>query len=155
MPSMRPDEDSVSTFHPGATINLADETDEEGVVPTITHATPSLTRILKTSRSTENDTIPRISMSDSASRISSLEPEFSAMSKDFRDERAKLKNEALVQSKSQLLHGSMLIEILTTLKQFNLSMEPQVTLPKTPEAANHPQVSTAGDSPGVAGQGKQ
>jgi len=94
-------------------------------------------------------------MSDSASRISSLEPEFSAMSKDFRDERAKLKNEALVQSKSQLLHGSMLIEILTTLKQFNLSMEPQVTLPKTPEAANHPQVSTAGDSPGVAGQGKQ
>jgi len=86
MPSMRPDEDSVSTFHPGATINLADETDEEGVVPTITHATPSLTRILKTSRSTENDTISRISMSDSASRISSLEPEFSAMSKDFRDQ---------------------------------------------------------------------
>jgi hypothetical protein len=75
------------------------------------------------------------------------------MNKSFRAELTKLQQQASVQSKLQLLHGSLLSEILSTLKHFNLNIDPNPTSPKTPEAANHPQVSTAGNSNGVAGNG--
>jgi len=74
MPSMKPDDDSVSTFHPGATaINLTEESDEDDEAePTNT----SSVSILRTSRLQDQEVISRISMSDSATRISSLETEF-------------------------------------------------------------------------------
>jgi hypothetical protein len=50
----------------------------------------------------------KTSISDSASRISSLKTELSAMDKAFREELGKLQSQALAQAESQLLHGSML-----------------------------------------------
>jgi hypothetical protein len=81
-------------------------------------------------------------MSDSASRISSLETELSAMDKAFRTEIAKLQNQALDQAKSQLLHGNMLNEILTTLKQLNTTTDKPVVLPDKSEAANPQRLLT-------------
>jgi hypothetical protein len=75
-------------------------------------------------------------MLDSASRISSLETELSAMDKAFRTEIAKLQNQALDQAESQLLHGNMLNEILTTLKQLNTTTDKPVVPPDKSEAAN-------------------
>jgi len=93
----------------------------------------------------------RISTFDSASRISSIETEISAMGKAFRAEIGKLQEQALSQAKSQILHGSMLTEILDMLKQSNLSNVQSTLL--SPEVANPPQVFDASDSQGVAGSG--
>ncbi len=83
MPSMQQDDDSISTFHPGNLGQIIEEMDldEEDHSP-ITHVSP--VSILRTSEHTESDAVSRMSMSDSASRISSLETELSAMDKTFK-----------------------------------------------------------------------
>jgi len=93
----------------------------------------------------------RISTSDSASRISSIETEISTMNKAFREEIEKLQQQALSQAKFQNLHGSMLTEILDMLRQSNRGNVQSSLLP--PEVANPPQVFDAGDPIGVAGSG--
>jgi hypothetical protein len=145
------EEDSVSTFHPGAAINLTEDSgsEEDQDIPA---AVRSPTGILRTSRTLNHDAISRISTSDSATRISSLESNISAMEKAFRDEINKLQHQASLQAKAQLSHGNMLTEILSMLKQANTSIESNHG-PNQSEAANHPQTEVAGDSPGVAGQG--
>jgi len=120
MPSMRPDDDSISTFQPGKAINLADDQDsEDKQKPSLddpksvaSKTTTSPVSILRTTR-TQDDATSKISCSDSITRISSLETEFSLMNKKFQDELDKLQFQALQQAKEQLLHGSMLTEILT------------------------------------------
>lgn len=94
----------------------------------------------------------RTTISDSSSRISSLETELSAMDKAFREELVKLQSQALIQAKSQLLHGSMLTEILSTLKKLNVS-EALLSPLQTSEVANSPQTVEAGGSSAVAGHG--
>jgi hypothetical protein len=76
MPSMNLDEDSVSTFHHGNTINLEEDPDynEEKSSPINSQKSP--VSILRTPLSQETDVISKISMSDSATRISSLETDF-------------------------------------------------------------------------------
>jgi len=76
MPSMNLDEDSVSTFHHGNTINLEEDpaSDEEKSSPINSQKSPI--SILRTPLSQETDVISKISMSDSATRISSLETDF-------------------------------------------------------------------------------
>jgi len=150
MPSMRKEDDSVSTFHHGQTINLTDDPDDEEEEVLSTKPS-SPVGILRTSRSQDPDAISRISISDSASRISSLETEISAMDKAFRTEIGKLQEQARSHAKSQLLHGSMLIEILKMLKQSTLTNDYDIA--NRPEVANPPQVSEAGGSQGVAGHG--
>ncbi|MFN9978531.1 MAG: hypothetical protein ACK53Y_01390, partial [bacterium] len=85
MPSMRKEDDSVSTFHQGQTINLADyPADEEEDGEEASFTKPDLpVGILRTSRPHDSDAFSKISISDSASRISSLETELSAMDKAF------------------------------------------------------------------------
>jgi hypothetical protein len=162
MPSMKPNDDSVSTFHPGATtINLTEESDEDDEVeeehlmqkPTNT----SSVSILRTSHLQDQEVISHISISDSETRISSLETEFSAMNKQFREEIGRLQSQAEIQAESQQLHESMLTEILKNLQQLNVSQEIQQEITNTPslqpEAANHPQAGLAGDPSGASGQG--
>jgi hypothetical protein len=83
MPSMQPDEESVLTFHPGNTINLAYDPDTDADTSNPKMGSVSPVGILRTPRSQDHDAISRISMSDSATRISSLETELSAMDKIF------------------------------------------------------------------------
>ena len=89
-----------------------------------------------TSKNLDPDVMSRISTSDSASQVSSIETEISAMDKAFRAEIRKLQEQALSQAKSQNLHGLMLTEILDMLKQSNRSNVQSTLLP--PEAANPP-----------------
>jgi len=96
---MRNKDNSVSTFHPGNTINLADEPDEDDDEEEITPKSRPPVSILKIPRSQDSDVLSRISTSDSATRISSLETEISAMDKAFRAEISKLQNQAIVQAK--------------------------------------------------------
>jgi hypothetical protein len=114
MPSMNLDEDSVSTFHHGNTINLEEDpaSDEEKSSPINSQKSP--VSILRTPFSQEADVLSKISMSDSATRISSLEMEFSMMDKQFRDEICKLQSQAAKQADTQLEQSSMLSEILST-----------------------------------------
>jgi len=137
MPPMRNEDDSVSTFHPGNTINLADEPGEDDFEEEITPKSGPPVGILKTPRSQDCDVLSRISTSDSATRISSLETEISAMDKAFRAEISKLQNQAIVQAKSQLVHGSMLTEIINLLKKSSIINEDTNTSPQ-PEVANPP-----------------
>jgi hypothetical protein len=83
MPSMQPDEESVLTFHPGNTIKLAYDPDTDADTSNPKMGSVSPVGILRTPRSQDHDAISRISMSDSATRISSLETELSAMDKIF------------------------------------------------------------------------
>ncbi len=56
-------------------------------------------------------------MSDSATRISSLETELSMMGKQFKDKIGKLHLQAVKQADVQQAQSTMLTEILTTLKK--------------------------------------
>jgi len=121
------------------------DSDEDDSTPNQTN--PALVSILRTTRGTESDTMSK------TSRIASLETELSAMDKAFREELGKLQSQALAQAESQLLHGSMLSEILSTLKQLNLPTEVLISPLNTAEEANPPQTVDAGGSLGVAGHG--
>jgi hypothetical protein len=153
MPSMRKEDDSVSTFHQGQTINLADyPADEEEDGEEASFTKPDLpVGILRTSRPHDSDAFSKISIPDSASRISSLETELSAMDKAFRLEIAKLQQQAVSHAQSQLQHSSMLNEILKMLKQNTLTNDNDIS--NQPEVANPPQVSEAGGSKGVTCHG--
>jgi len=155
IPSMRREDDSVSTFHHGNNIIITEdvEDDEEGDedVIEIIPKPHSPVNILRTSKNSDPDVMSRISTSDSASRISSIETEISTMNKAFREEIEKLQQQALSQAKFQNLHGSMLTEILDMLRQSNRGNVQSTLLP--PDAANPPQVFDAGDPIGVAGSG--
>jgi len=120
-PSMNPIEISVSTFHPGPTINLTDDPDSDEESNNNKSSQKSPVSILRTYRVQEADMISRISMSDSATRISSLETEISTMDKTFRDEIGKLQSQAAQQAHAQLEHGTILSEILSTLMKTNLA----------------------------------
>jgi hypothetical protein len=149
---MRREDDSVSTFYHGNTINLTENVDEDQdadeEIETISKIRSPVS-ILRTSKNLDSDAMSRTSTSDSASRISSLEIEISAMDNAFRTEIGKLQEQAISQAKSQLLHGSMLTEILGMLKNSNLNNETSTSAP--PDAANPTQASDAGDSLRVAG----
>jgi hypothetical protein len=152
MPSMSNDSDSVSTFHHGTTINLTNTvSDDEATNQTTSKKSP--VSILKTSRLQESDVISRISTSDSATKISSLETEISMMGKHFKDEIGKLQTQAAKQADTQLAQSSMLSEILFTLKKINLSTLIEDQSQKRSEVVNLPQTAEAGGSPGVAGHG--
>jgi len=79
------------------------------------------------------------------------------MEKKFKEELLKLQDQAESQAKSQLLHGSMLTEILSTLKQFHFSVDAtssSLHIPPIPsEAVNHPRTQEVGGSSGAAGHG--
>jgi hypothetical protein len=109
-----------------------EDADEEVEIISKIHSPVS---ILRTSKNLESDAMSCISTSNSASRISSLETEISAMDNAFRTEIGKLQEQAISQAKSQLLHGSMLTEILGMLKNSNLNNETSTFPP--PDAANH------------------
>jgi len=146
MPSLCPDEDSVSTFHPRNAVDLTAEDDqneaEEGKIEADNSqpAQKSPVSILKTSKLTDPDQVSRMSLSDSASRISSLESNLLEMDKAFRGAIENLQVQAVIQAKEQLQHGSMLTEIISLLKFNNLN-------------SNYPQKDVAGDLSEVAGQG--
>jgi hypothetical protein len=152
MPSMNPDKDSVSTFHPGPTINLTDDPDSDEESNNNKSSQKSPVSILRTSRVQEADVISRISMSDSATRISLLETEISTMDKTFRDEISKLQSQAAQQAHAQLEHGTILSKILSTLKKINLAALIDEQPPERSEVTNPPQTVEAGGSNRVAGQ---
>jgi len=74
-----------------------------------------------------------------------------ALDKAFQEELGKLQSQALIQAKAKLLHGSMLTEILSTLKQLNVSLAFLLPPLQTSEEANSPQTVDASGSSGVAG----
>jgi len=148
MPSMKPDDDSVSTFHPGATaINLTEESDEDDEAEPTNNSSVSILRTSNIShlqvRLGDQDLVTR-------NRIS-------AMNKQFREELGRLQSQAAIQAESQQLHGLMLTEILKTLQQINVSQELQQEITNKsslqPQAANPPHAGLAGDPSGAAGQG--
>jgi len=113
MPSMRREDDLVSTFHHGNTVILTEDDDEEEELDETLILKPSSpVGILWMPKPQDPDVVSRISMSDLASRISSLETSLSAMDKALRIELGKLQKQVINQAKSQLLHGSLLTEIL-------------------------------------------
>jgi hypothetical protein len=156
MPSMRAEDDSISTFHPGNSVDLTNlqDPDEEEVITQVSKSRPPVS-ILRT-KQPDQDAVSRISTSDSASRISSLETNIQEMDKSFRSAIEKLQTQALVQADSALTHGNMLIEIISLLKSNNINVG-QTTTPGNPTtppgAANHPQEDPAGDSSRAAGPG--
>jgi len=150
---MQLDDDSVSTFHLSKIITLTKDPDsnnnEDDTTPKSTNFSP--VGILRTPR-THDDAVSHISMSDSTTRISSLETEISAMDRAFREEIGKLQSQAQLQANAQAAHGSLLSEILSMVQKLQL---PQVTdsSHNTSEAANPPQTVDAGSSSGAAGNG--
>jgi hypothetical protein len=169
MPSMNKEDDSVSTFHHGNIMNLTSDQDsaeesEELVGEEKTNSTTpskSPVGILRTPRTQDQDVLSRISMSDSASRISSLETEISAMNKAFHNKINKLQSQAKQQANAQVTHGTMLSEILEMLKKANMSTTAnapcspaETSHPTTPSnQANHLETVDAGGSSGAAGHG--
>jgi hypothetical protein len=153
IPAMNPDEDSVSTFHHGTTINLVEDSDSDEDTNNQMPNKKSPMGILRTSCNQDIDVISRISMSDSATRISSLETELSMMGKQFKDKIGKLHLQAVKQADVQQAQSTMLTEILTTLKKINLSTLIEEQSPKRSEVVNPSQTAEAGGSPGVAGHG--
>jgi len=153
MPSMQLDDDSVSTFHLSKIITLTKDPDsnnnEDDTTPKSTNFSP--VGILRTPR-THDDAVSHISMSDSTTRISSLETEISAMDRAFREEIGKLQSQAQLQANAQAAHGSLLSEILSMVQKLQL---PQITdsSPNTSEVVNPPQTVDAGGSSGAAGNG--
>jgi hypothetical protein len=155
IPSMAKDGDSISTFHPG---RVTDRTNEDHLEETQGSKTPPTpTSMLCASRLREQDGMSRTSMSDSASRISSLETELSAMHKNFQGAIEQLQSQAQNQAIAQVHHSSLLEEILKMLKNNHitspLSDPSEGNITNRPEVANHPHAFNAGDSVGVAGQG--
>jgi len=110
--------------------------------------------ILRTSKASDQDVVSRMSMSDSASRISSLETEISTMNRVFQGAVDQLRLQAEAHASAQLAQASMISEILDMLKKQKLgSTPPSVTTPNQSEVANHPQTEDASGSDGVAGHG--
>jgi len=159
MPSMAREDDSISTFHPnrgeGNFINLTTDENEMEIEEEASAPTGPPVSILRTQKHVDQDATSKMSMSDSASRISSLETEIHTMDKTFRTAIEQLKQQAADHSTSQSIQGSMLKEIYTMLKRVNISTsEKSSTDPSTSEVANPPQTDNAGDpSSGVAGHG--
>ncbi len=162
MPTMHKEDDSVSTFHPGNTVNLtsdqeSDEDEKETPDPPSGPLSPGGT--LCTTRTQEHDAISRNSMSDSASRILSLETELSALNKAFRTEINNLQSQATQHANARVAHGTMLSEILNMLKQANLATlipPPPDKLAQFPNPSNKADLlstDAAGDSLGVTGHG--
>jgi hypothetical protein len=159
IPSMAQDEDSISTFHPGRVVNLTEENElaKAATQERMLNQTPPA-GIFKTSKQQESDGMSKMSMSDSASRISSLETELSSMHKNFKGAIEQLQSQAQDHAIAQVHQSSLLEEIIRMLRQNNISA-PNITIPSSTnpsnmsKAANHPQTSTAGDSTGVAGHG--
>ena len=157
LPSMRADEDSISTFHPGNTVNLTDDLSEndDEIISSI-EKTTSPVSILRTKITQEQDAISKISISDSESRISSLETELSTLNKNFHLELSKLQTQAVKQADAQNVQAALLTEIIDILKRANLNPNinsEDFTISKQSESANHPQTSDAGGSLRVAGHG--
>ena len=157
IPSMRVDEDSISTFHPGNTVNLTDDLSEnDDEIISSTEKPTSPVSILRTKTTQEQDAISKISISDSESRISSLETELSTLNKNFHLELSKLQTQAVKQADAQNVQAALLTEIIDMLKRANLNPNinsEDFTISKQSESANHPQTSDAGGSLGVAGHG--
>jgi hypothetical protein len=157
IPTMAQDGDSISTFHPGKVMDLTNKDSiEEEATGMQTPQTP--TSIMRPSRQYEKDGMSRMSMSDSASRISSLETELSTMHKNFQGAIEQLQSQAQDQAIAQVHQSSLLEEIIKMLKKTNnilssISNSSVVNTPNQSEVANHPQTSIAGDSDGVTGQG--
>ncbi len=154
MPSMHHDDDSISTFHPGTLGQITEENDpeEEADPPMASYTSP--VGILRTSKASDQDVVSRMSMSDSASRISSLETEISTMNRVFQGAVDQLRLQAEAHASAQLAQASMISEILDMLKKQKLgSTPPSVTTPNQSEVANHPQTEDASGSDGVAGHG--
>lgn len=157
IPIMHPDDDSISTFHQGKTINLADKPDSEDEKDPQSNTSRTTAQspvgILRTSRAQE-DAVSKISLSDSATRISSLETELSTMNKQFHAEISKLQDQASQQAKEQLLHSSLLMEIITLLKSSNISsLENPSYNQHLSTTANHQATVDAGGPTGAAGHG--
>jgi len=155
MPSMVQESDSISTFHPKRVINLTEEK-ELDIEMEQTQPKPDMpASILKSPKNTDHDGMSRMSMSESASRISSLETELSSMQRKFQEAIDHLHVQAQDQAAAQGHHSILLEEILSMLRQNSISTkEISSTPPSHPsEAANHPQMSAAGDSSRVAGHG--
>jgi hypothetical protein len=155
IPSMAQESDSISTFHPKKVINLTEEK-ELDIEMEQTQPKPDMpASILKSPKNTDHDGMSRMSMSESASRISSLETELSSMHKKFQEAIDHLHVQAHDQAAAQGHHSILLEEILSMLRQNSISTkEISSTPPSHPsEAANHPQTSAAGDSSRVAGHG--
>jgi len=159
IPSMAQDEDSISTFHPGRVVNLTEENElaKAATQERMLNQTPPA-GIFKTSKQQESDGMSKMSMSDSASRISSLETELSSMHKNFKGAIEQLQSQAQDHAIAQVHQSSLLEEIIRMLRQNNISA-PNLTIPSSTnpsnmsEAANHPQTSIAGNPTGVAGHG--
>jgi hypothetical protein len=156
MPAMTQDADSISTFHPGKVVNPGDENEPDMVD---NHRKPNRQEmpasILKSSKHSDYDGMSKMSMSESASRISSLETELSTMNRNFQGAIEQLQSQANNQALAQAHQSILLEEIIKMLKLNNISSikDPSITPPSPSEAANHPQTPSAGDSSGVAGHG--
>ena len=84
IPSMAQDEDSISTFHPGRVVNLTEnESTKAATQKRMLNQTPPA-GIFKTSKQQDLDGMSKISMSDSASRISSLETELTRCTRTLK-----------------------------------------------------------------------
>jgi hypothetical protein len=89
-----------------------------------------------------------------ASRISSFETEIFTMGKNFQGAIDQLRPQAQERANTQLIHGSMLSEIINLLKRSNIDNTATTSFhPHTSEAANHPQTSPAGNSSGATDHG--
>jgi hypothetical protein len=95
IPCMAQDEDSISTFHPGQVVNLTEENESAKAAMqerTLNQTPPA--GIFKTSKQQDPDVMSKMSMSDSASRISSMETELSSMHKNFKGAIEQLQSQA-------------------------------------------------------------
>jgi hypothetical protein len=143
-PSMRKDDNSISTFHPGPSNAPPKEDSSEQPAG---NSSPSITLGIPKDPKDYEDIDVVSKMSNSALRISSLETNISELDKVFRLAVGDLQNK-------QMSHENMLAEILGILKMSLLSEDPSVVPnkdPKMPETANPLQASEAGGPTGATG----
>jgi hypothetical protein len=75
------------------------------------------------------------------------------MNKQFHAEISKLQDQASQQAKEQLLHSSLLTEIITLLKSSNISSLENPYNQHPSSTANHQAMVDAGGPTGAAGHG--
>jgi hypothetical protein len=158
-PKMYEDTDSVSTFHPKDGYAPPSVSPSKTFTPTIVLNPPSMLASSTSASKPNNidyqeDGESVSKLSDTQSRISSMEQDIKHLHTSFQNALAEIKLQTQKQASQQSQHEATLTEILSLLRQSNLSSNAvEVTLDSSardnPPMQSHP----TGGSDGAAGSG--
>jgi TolA-binding protein len=157
-PKMYEDTDSVSTFHHNENVTLASVAPSKSFTPNILSSPPSVlassaseSRPVDINYQDDGESVSKLS--DTQSRISSIEQDIKHLHSSFQHALAEMKRQSQHQASQQSLHEATLSEILSLLRTSKVSNSTEVTFDSSARDNPPGQSQPSGGSEGAAGEG--